>query len=689
MELKPPMKILIVVCISGIAISGTALKENKLNFLQNLQPTKPPAVQGSSCKVEIEVGSARCSGVNPSCQKPRCPARRPYKPPKTSFQSQEGLDIANKCAPPVNCNVNSKYRTIDGSCNNKEKKAAYGQAKTAFLRLLPAVYSDGVSAPRKMSNGKPLPSARLLRTLLFPIDNCPSHINTEVLMFWGQAVAHDTSHIIPTGPFNDTLKNLQDSMCCLDGKGQALNEAKVGRLPPKMPSYCYNIEVPKNDPFYSQYNVTCIGVLDLETTNTLGCDIKPVQQISSITHFIDASFVYGSEIDLAKQLRSFKGGRLKTQSAADQTFLQNIDDAREACNVPSPSAICYLAGDNRVNQNPGIAILTTIFVREHNRLCEFLSKINPSWDDEILYQEARRILIAEFQHIVYTDFISALLGAEYVEDVGLKTKPGFEETYEPNLDPNTYVEMSGGAYRVFHAMIRNDILSSSEEGCPYKKLKLANTFNNPQFIQGSQFSSYAYGLEFLAAKELDMKYPKSMADEFERSNGTHYGTDVPAIDIQRGRQLGISPYINLREACGFPKIKTFSDLKGIMKAEDIEKLKTVYADVSDIDYMVGGHLEIKMPGSLVGPTFQCVMYTQFYNWRHGDRYFYNLKGQDGSFKEDQLKQILKTSVARLICDNVKGTTKVLKNPFLKLSRRNPLIHCSQVPSVDLNPWKAK
>ncbi|XP_039275142.1 chorion peroxidase-like, partial [Nilaparvata lugens] len=166
-------------------------------------------------------------------------------------------------------------------------------------------------------------------------------------------------------------------------------------------------------------------------------------------------------------------------------------------------------GDDRVNQNPGIAIVTTTFVREHNRLCERLAKINPSWDDETLYQEARRILIAELQHITYTDFISALLGAEYVEDTGLKVKYGFQESYDALLDPNTLTEFSGAAYRVFHAMIRNDILSSSQEGCPYKSIKLADTFNNPQFMQGSQFSSYAYGLEFLAAKEFDMKYAKS------------------------------------------------------------------------------------------------------------------------------------------------------------------------------------
>lgn len=70
----------------------------------------------------------------------------------------------------------------------------------------------------------------------------------------------------------------------------------------------------------------------------------------------------------------------------------------------------YLGDPLRVNQHPNIAVTSTSLLRLHNVLCDELRAINPLWDDERTYQEARRILIGMYQHVTYNEYIPIILG---------------------------------------------------------------------------------------------------------------------------------------------------------------------------------------------------------------------------------------------------------------------------------------
>ncbi|KAE9538851.1 hypothetical protein AGLY_005433, partial [Aphis glycines] len=110
----------------------------------------------------------------------------------TGAQSVTLQNVADVCLTSIPCNPRARYRSFDGSCNNLQQPG-WGSVNTALVRLLPAAYQDGESRPRLTSFGRVLPSARLIRTTLFPERNVPDIRFTLAVMQWAQVVAHDVT----------------------------------------------------------------------------------------------------------------------------------------------------------------------------------------------------------------------------------------------------------------------------------------------------------------------------------------------------------------------------------------------------------------------------------------------------------------------------------------------------------------
>lgn len=65
----------------------------------------------------------------------------------------------------------------------------------------------------------------------------------------------------------------------------------------------------------------------------------------------------------------------------------------------------YALGHPRFNLHFALVFIQTIWIREHNDVCEMLHKNHPDWDDERLFQTARMICIAELCKVVVEDYI--------------------------------------------------------------------------------------------------------------------------------------------------------------------------------------------------------------------------------------------------------------------------------------------
>lgn len=92
--------------------------------------------------------------------------------------------------------IYAKYRSIDGSCNNRLERTK-GRALTGYKRLLFPDYTDGIQEPRRsVQRRHNLPSARDVSSKLIKhIDN-PDQKRTMMVAQWTQFVSHDMAHTV-------------------------------------------------------------------------------------------------------------------------------------------------------------------------------------------------------------------------------------------------------------------------------------------------------------------------------------------------------------------------------------------------------------------------------------------------------------------------------------------------------------
>lgn len=97
--------------------------------------------------------------------------------------------------------------------------------------------------------------------------------------------------------------------------------------------------------------------------------------------------------------------------------------------------------------------MQTLWVREHNRVARKLATVNPQWSDETLYQEARRVVIAEIQHITYKEWLPLLVGRRYANSVGLSVAGNYTRApYSSYGDPAVSNEVATAALRFLQSL---------------------------------------------------------------------------------------------------------------------------------------------------------------------------------------------------------------------------------------------
>ena len=531
-------------------------------------------------------------------------------------------------------------RTFDGTGNNIQNPD-WGAVNTQFLRLAPVGYGDGVSTlggvgwpnPRQVSN-ELFAQSGLLNDPLTLSDYC---------WVWGQFIDHDIT------------------------------------LAPDDPSGFVFIQVPAGDPWFDPWNIGQAIIVMRRSQSMPGTGTgpdNPREHFNHITAFIDGSVVYGSDEDRANWLRSFEDGKLKV-SAGNLMPFNTIDgevgsdldpDAPEMEDPVGISDQSFVAGDVRANENALLLAFHTLFVREHNRLCDELVLEHPDWNDEQLYQYARKMVGGFIQNITYD---------EWLPTMGMIVPP--YSGYDPTINPGISNLFSAAAFRLGHTLLTDTIRRMDLDGNTISEgdLNLKDAFFNPLELLDTGMDPFFKGMGVQIQQSMDSKVIDAVRN-FLFGNPNAGGLDLAAINITRGRERGIPDFNTVRAAFSLPPYADFSDLCSDPAVVDV--LQNLYGTIDKLDTWVGLLSEDRMPDALFGPTLMKILETQFMDLRDGDRYYFEV---DPILSEADKQRIRGTHLVDIIKRNT-NIDVMQENVFLAMPHEMLCTAEGPVASVEGN-----
>lgn len=484
-------------------------------------------------------------------------------------------------------------RSYDGKNNNKAH-SDWGSTGSDFTADIIRAYANGVDEP----SGSDRPGARTISNAVVAQTSSIEDPGgrSGFLWAWGQFLDHD---------LDLTLSDGQNT---------------------------FPVPIPTGDPYFDPNST---GTATIPFSRSLfRADSNPRAQFNSITSYIDASQVYGSDETTASSLRTFSDGLMITSDG----------------NLPPISGGFFVCGDIRANENVVLTSMQTIFLREHNRKAREIRKANPNLDDEAIYQRSRKYVGALIQAITYREFLPVLLGRDAI--------PAYSG-YRADVDPGVGVLFATAAYRLGHSQVGSTVarLDASGNEIASGNLTIAEAFFNPSLITDEGgIEPILRGLAVTPSQATDPYVIDDLRNFLFGPPGAG-GMDLPSLNIQRGRDHGLPGYNVVRTTFGRRAATGFADIS--KDAARQQKLAAVYSSPDLVDPWIGLLAEDAVPGAAVGPTLQNVLREQFRKTRDGDRFFYL---NDPDLKAD-IPEIEASTLSKVVARNT-GISGLQPNLFL-------------------------
>ncbi len=336
-------------------------------------------------------------------------------------------------------------------------------------------------------------------------------------------------------------------------------------------------------------------------------DGKPPTYANTETHWWDASQVYGSTLELQKMVRSNQGGQVLLSPRGLVPF--------------DPSTMRAMAGVNG-NWWLGLAIFTTVFMREHNAICERLARAHPDWDDDALFEHARLVNAALIAKIHTVEWTTALLGDSTMQTGMRANWWGFmgerfshrfgriSKSEEVSGIPGSQTWLHGAPYAMteefvavyrMHPLIPDDysIRSASDDHAiaSYTFPDISGTHTH-DVLNSVEMKDLIYSFATSNPGAIVLNnFPKGL-QHFVKPDGSIL--DLAATDLLRSRERGVPRYNEFRRKFHMTPAERFEDFSDDPAV--VQKLRNIYDDPEDVDLMIGLYTEAPPKGFAFSDT---------------------------------------------------------------------------------------
>lgn len=299
----------------------------------------------------------------------------------------------------------------------------------------------------------------------------------------------------------------------------------------------------------------------------------------ALGHGVDAGNIYGDNLMRQLQLRLHEDGKLKYQLINGEVYPPSVSEVPVDMVYPEsfPPEKRLVMGQELFGLLPGLTMYATIWLREHNRVCDILKAEHPTWDDEQLFQTARLIIIGEIINIIIEEYVQHLSG--YYLDL----------KFDPTLLFNSRFQYSNRIALEFvhlyhwHPLMPDSFLIDGEE-IPYS-----------QFMHNTSLLLH-YGVEKLV--DAFSRQPAGQIGGGRNSNDIVLR--VAEMVIRESRATRVRPFNEYRKRFNLKPYTSFYELTDDVEiARDLEEL---YGDIDALEFYPGVMLEKTRPNRLFGES---------------------------------------------------------------------------------------